>query len=166
MTGSMEKAMRLHSECVSAFLASAESVPEGRWSQPRMEGKWSPGEVAAHLVTSYEVVIGELRGQPGMSIRTSRLQQIVLKLIFGWRILYFGRFPRGVKAPRETRPAAALPKRVAIEKFRELATDLEKAAREAGPAQKLSHPFFGKGSVSEGVLLCARHIEHHRHQIS
>jgi hypothetical protein len=165
MSGSMEKALGLHAQNVAAFLSSVASCADSRWNEPRAEGKWSPAEVAAHLVTSYEVVIGELRGKGGLAIKTSRLQQIVLRLLFGWRILYFGRFPRGVKAPRETRPPAGLPKEVAIEQFRARAAEFETAAREAGPGQRLSHTYFGKGKVSDGVLLCARHIEHHRQQI-
>jgi hypothetical protein len=165
MTPGMRKALDLHAEKAERFLSTAESVPVTQWNEPRSAGKWSPAEIAAHLVTTYEVVIAELRGGKGMAIKTSFWQQMLFRLMFGWRILYFGKFPPGIKAPRETRPPAPLPKENALERFRSLRDDFEAAAQAAPPGHKLSHAYFGRAAASHGVLLCARHIEHHRQQL-
>ena len=162
---SMQKALALHAANAAAFLETAAAVPDERWNEPRAEGKWSPAEVTAHLVTSCDVVITELRGGAGMAIKTSRWQQILFRLLFGWRILFFGRFPKGIRAPKETRPAEVLPKEEAILRLRERAAEFETAARAADPDLQLSHAYFGRAAAADGVLLCARHIEHHRRQI-
>jgi hypothetical protein len=165
MLTTMSNALAVHAASAAAFLETAAAIPDARWNDPREEGKWSPAEVAAHLVTSYEVVIGELKGGAGMAIRTTKIQQLVFRLLFGWRILLLGRFPRGIRAPKETRPPAPLPKDVAIVTFRERAGEFEAAARAVAPGAKLSHAYFGRAAAADGILLCARHIEHHRQQI-
>lgn len=165
MTPGMRRALDLHATKAANFLTTAESVSAARWDEPRSAGKWSPAEIAAHLVTTYEVVIAELRGGKGMAIKTSYWQQMLFRLMFGWRILYFGQFPGGIKAPRETRPPAPLPKEEALRRFSALRDDFEAAAQAAAPRHKLSHAYFGRDAASDGVLLCARHIEHHRLQM-
>ena len=162
---SMEKALAKNRVSVDAFLATAADVDHARWDVARAEGKWSPAEIAAHLVTSYDVVTAELRGGNGMAIVTSRWQQLLFRLLFGWRILLLGKFPRGVRAPRETRPPAGLPKDEALATLRIRADEFERAAREAAPGHKLSHAYFGRADAADGVLLVARHIEHHRRQL-
>ncbi len=162
---SMQKALALHAANAAAFLETAAAVRDERWNQPRAEGKWSPAEVTAHLVTSCDVVITELRGGAGMAIKASRWQQILFRLLFGWRILLLGNFPRGIRAPKETRPQSVLPKAEALPRLRERAAEFDAAARAASPGQLLSHAYFGRASAADGVLLCARHIEHHRRQI-
>jgi hypothetical protein len=165
MTRSMEKALNLHARLAEAFIETAAAIPDHRWLQPLAAEKWSPAEIAAHLVTTYDLVTGELRGGAGMAIRTNFLQQILLRLIFGWRILYMGVFPKGIKAPRETRPPAPLPKDEALSSLRSRREAFDAAARNASPGQTLSHAYFGRASVDKGVLLVARHIEHHRRQL-
>lgn len=165
MTAAMQKALAIHAANSVAFLEAAAAVPPERWEAARAEGKWSPAEIAAHLVQSYEVVTAELCGGKGLSIRTKPWQQILFRLLFAWRILYFGKFPRGVKAPREVRPSAGLPKEEALLQFQSRSEAFDAAARAAAPGLKLSHTYFGRGSASDGVLLSARHIEHHRRQL-
>lgn len=166
MTPGMRKALDLHAAMAASFLATAESVPLSQWDEPGAPGKWSPAEIAAHLVTTYEVVIAELRGGNGMAIKTSFWQQMLFRAMFGWLILYFGKFPRGIKAPRETRPPAPLSKDEALRRFTALHDDFEAAAQDAPLGHKLSHAYFGRAAASDGVLLCARHIEHHRRQLT
>jgi hypothetical protein len=54
-----------------------------------------------------------------------------------------------------------LEQRAAVERFERMARELDEAARTAPPAQRITHADFGAYSVARGVLLCARHIEHH-----
>ncbi|MFZ2492531.1 MAG: DinB family protein [Thermoanaerobaculia bacterium] len=165
MTNAMERALKLHDANSAAFLATVGSVPDVRWDQPWTEGKWSPAEIAAHLVAIYAVVNDELRGGPGMRIVLPWWGQILAKLFVAWRILYFGAFPKAAKAPRETRPSAGLPKEEALARFRSAAAEFDTAARLAAPDAFVTHAYFGRGPVARGVVIVARHIEHHRSQL-
>lgn len=166
MTNAMQRALELHTASSSAYLSTASAVPEARWDQPWSEGKWTPAEIAAHLVTTYAVVTNELRGGPGMRIVLPWWGQLLAKLLVAWRILYFGTFPKAAKAPRETRPAAGLPKDEAIAAFRAAADEFDAAARSAAPDAVVTHAYFGRGPVTRGVIIVARHIEHHRGQLA
>jgi hypothetical protein len=165
MNAAMQKALDFHAAKAAAYLATAESVPEDRWSAAPAEGKWSPAEVTAHLAQTYEVVTGELRGGKGLAIKTKLWQQILFKLMFGWRIVYFGKFPKGIRAPKEIRAVTGLPKDESIADFRHRSEGFAAAARSAAPGQTMSHTWLGRSGAADGVRFCAQHIEHHRKQI-
>ena len=85
------------------------------------------------------------------------------------KILRGGAFPAGARAPRETRPAAANPdKAAAIAAFRSRAAQFDAVAsntQATKPRVRLTHAYFGKASVKNSVLLCARHVQHHLKQL-
>lgn len=165
MTKSRLRAIELHRSLSAAFVATAAAVPPTRWDLPIGPGKWTPAEIAAHLVTTYEVVLREMRGGEGMRVVLSRPKQLLAMLLAGWRILWFGTFPKGARAPRETRPAAGLPKEEALARFRTLAEEFTAAAIAAPAGATITHAYFGVGPVTRGVTVVARHIEHHRRQL-
>lgn len=165
MTKSRSRALELHSSFSSAFLATAGAVPEARWDLPIASGKWTPAEIAAHLVASYEVVLRELRGGEGMVVVLPRWKQHLAMLLAGWKIVWFGTFPKAARAPRETRPAAGLPKEEALARFRTLADQFTAAAVAAPAGASITHAYFGAWSVTRGSIVVARHIEHHRRQL-
>jgi hypothetical protein len=155
-------ALDIHASAAQRFSNSAAAIAADRWLQPVAEGKWSPALIASHLIQTYDIVLSELRGGPGMQIRTSRLMRLALRIVLVPRLLGGGAFPDGARAPKETRPPADPPEqRAAIERFDRMARELDAAARSATPAQRITHAYFGAYSVARGVLLCARHIEHH-----
>ena len=161
------EAERLHTDAVSDLVATASSVPEARWRAPRAEGKWSPAETVEHLTIAYDVLLRELAGGGGMAIRTTLWQRILLRLTLVPKILRDGAFPKGARAPRETRPQ--MPEHgqaEAIARFRERATRFSETAADPRHARaRLTHAYFGRASVTNTILLCARHIEHHRAQL-
>lgn len=165
MTKSRFRALELHRSLSSAFLATADAVPPTRWDLPIAPGKWTPAEIAAHLVATYEVVLRELRGGEGMLVVLSRSKQFLAMLFAGWRIIWFGTFPKVARAPRETRPAAGLPKEEALARFRTLADEFTAAAVAAPAGASITHAYFGVGPASRGIIIVARHIEHHRRQL-
>ena len=102
-----------------------------------------------------------------MAIRTTLWQRILLRLTLVPKILRDGAFPKGARAPRETRPQ--MPEHgqaEAIARFRERATRFSETASDPRHARaRLTHAYFGRASVTNTILLCARHIEHHRAQL-
>jgi hypothetical protein len=158
---SLAKSLALHQSAADALVARAEGVPEAAWFTPASEGKWSPAEVLAHLVSTYDTLLRELAGGPGMAIRTKLWQRWMLRLTVLPRILAGGEFPGGAVAPRETRPAGALGRAESLALFRQRAAELDAAARSATGSQKITHAYFGAAKLAHGVRLCARHIEHH-----
>lgn len=164
------RALAVHRSSSAAFATAAEEVEPDAWHRPRTEGKWSPAQITAHLTQTYDVLLRELDGGPGMRVRTRFLQRVFLRLTLMPRLLLGARFPERVPAPPEIRPGdAPADQQDGIALFRRRASELEAAAQRARgrrPRAQLTHAYFGPSSVANGVLFCARHIEHHRAQIS
>ena len=164
-----EAVQQLHATAADEVVATAERVPADRWLQPRAEGKWSPAEVIEHLTLAYDVLLRELAGGPGMVIRTKLWQRLLLRFTMLPKILRGGGFPAGARAPRETRPVlTTTDQRTAIAAFRDRASQIAAAAVEAEKrgGVKLTHAYFGRASVCNSMLMCARHLQHHQQQIA
>ncbi len=164
------QALAIHRSASAAFAAAAEAVDPATWQLPRAEGKWSPAQMTDHLIQTYDVLLRELEGGPGMRVRTRLLQRVFLRLTLMPRLLRGARFPERIPAPPEIRPTGApADQQDGIALFGQRASDFEAAAQQAHgqiPRVRLTHAYFGPSSVANGVLFCARHIEHHRAQIS
>jgi hypothetical protein len=162
------RALAIHRSASAAFATAAEEVEPEAWHRPRGEGKWSPALVTAHLIQTYDVLLRELDGGQGMRVRTRFLQRMFLRLTLMPRLLLGARFPERVPAPPEIRPGdAPADQQDGIALFRRRASELEAAAQRAReiPGARLTHAYFGPSSIANGVLFCARHIEHHQAQI-
>jgi hypothetical protein len=124
--------------------------------------------VTDHLNRTYEVIIGELKGQKGLRIRSpwllrQVLRQTVLRSIYRKRAL-----PKGARAPSEISPRVIEERQsMSVERFTSLAREFEEtvsANRESG--QKLTHHIFGEIDLLPGLDFIAIHIEHHHRQIA
>ena len=164
---SLDRALQLHDQAVDALVSAVSSVPPDRWAAPYQDGKWSPGEITAHLVATWDVLLQELGGGPGMAMRTSWWQQQLLKFLLVPRLLAGKSFPANAKAPRETRPAAPLPDReAALAAIGTRTETIRTQSRKAAELERvLTHAYFGKAPVDRGIVLAARHIQHHTAQI-
>jgi DinB family protein len=159
---------QLHSNVVVDVTTAAGRVPPEKWMTPRADGKWSPAEIVEHLSLVFDVLLRELAGGGAMEVRTKLWQRILYRLTIMPKLLRGHPFPRGVRAPRETRPATAnADQSAAIAAFRDRAARFETAAADAQqkPNARLTHAYFGSSTVVNGVLLCARHMQHHRKQL-
>jgi uncharacterized damage-inducible protein DinB len=164
-----EEARQLHRQAAEDLARLVERIPAEDWWEPRAEGKWSPAETVDHLDSTYAILLQELAGGPGMQLRAKPWLRLFLRLTLVPRILRGGGFPAGARAPRETRPEASSTDQVeAVAAFREQAARFEAAideAHAARPGMRLTHAYFGKAPLAKSVVLCARHIEHHHHQL-
>ena len=164
------EAQRVHSEAAMQLAATAESVRAEGWLVPIVEAKWSPAEIVEHLNLGYDVLTRELEGGPGMQIRTKAWQRILLRFWLVPKLLRGAPFPANSRAPREMRPQSANPDReAAVRSFREKASRFESLAAQMqrdGRRVRLTHPYFGRAAVSESVMMCARHVQHHQRQLA
>jgi hypothetical protein len=160
----LQAAVNTHREAVQAFLAAARAVPEARWTRPRAEGKWSPGQIAEHLALAYdsarEVLHGRVPGQAPPRLLRPLIRTLLLK-----PILWLGRFPAASKAPAELRPGespAAAP--VLLDRLRAAAAAFESDVSAARSAT-LDHPAFGRLPLVDLVRLQEIHTKHHHAQL-
>jgi uncharacterized damage-inducible protein DinB len=167
--GRWERTRQTHSRAVEAFTRAAQDLPADAWTRPLQPGRWSPAEIAEHVSLAYEVLLRELSGGPGMAVRTRFWQRGLLRLTVLPRLLRRGAFPAGARAPRETRPAGPRPDRAAaIAAFQDLARRIETRIDDAfrdRPGTRLTHAYFGALSLEEALMMCARHLDHHRGQL-
>jgi len=101
-----------------------------------------------------------------MAIRTKLWQRWLLRFTVLPGMLAGRGFPKGAVAPRETRPQGVLSKAESLALFRARATELDVASRAAKHGQSMTHAYFGAARLPHGVMLCARHIEHHASRLA
>lgn len=165
-------ALAVQQQAVTDFAETAEAVPEEVWTCPLAPGKWTPAQICDHLKITFDVLLDDLAGGPGMRVLPKRWQLPLLRWTMLPKLLKGGAFPR-VRAPREIRPTdesdGEIPRDEAVASFRERAGRFEEAARGAhrqDPKTTLAHAYFGRCTLDKAVLLCARHIQHHQRQLA
>jgi hypothetical protein len=163
----LEVALAEHRAAVHAFVSLASGISQADWDRPAAQGKWSPGEITAHLRLTLERLREELEGGRRMRYVLPSWKRLCLRWVILRRILRTGRFPNGAPAPRETRPASSGPPQA--EALRDLvaaADELATACRSCPTARRrLTHPYFGSLTVARFHRLLAIHTLHHRAQL-
>jgi hypothetical protein len=164
----LEKAAADHLAAIEALARTVESLDRGAWNIAREPGKWTPAEIAQHLILSYGPPLAELGGGAGFSVRLPWWKRTVLRWKVLPKILYAEQFPKGAPAPREARPkeGAASPEEAA-RLLRENAGEFARRLSEAAAARsvRLSHSYFGKLTAPQILKLMAVHAHHHRAQL-
>jgi hypothetical protein len=159
-----------YAQAAAEFRACAERIPSAGWEEPRSAGKWSPAEETEHIVLSHELFLSQLHGGPPMRAITTGWKRAALHWLVLPFILGTGRFPRGARAPRESRPVGVGAGR------EELLLRLDRAVHgvidtvqrdEARLAtQRLLHPYFGRMRIPQVVELSTLHTKHHATSMS
>jgi DinB family protein len=164
---SFEAAAADHREAIASVVDVVRSVDPGIWTVSRGPGKWSPAEIAEHLALAYEPPLAELEGGAGYTLRLKGWKQALVRWKYLPAMLERGRFPAGVRAPREARPTshAATPE-AAGERLLENANRFERrlAQAEAVHPVRLTHAYFGLLQGPEILRLLAVHARHHGKQ--
>lgn len=167
MTDSRQHEAELHRQALEAYLATAAAISGERWNAPLATGKWSPAQVTEHLRLSYAAIRRELAGGPGFRIVTSWWQRQLVRLLYLPRILSSGRFPAGIRAPREIRPPEGEYSQADL--LASLRTEGEEllAAVVVTPLRtSVTHPFAGRLGIIDGIRLATQHLRHHHRQIA
>jgi DinB superfamily len=158
-----------HAVAANAYATAAGAVDADSWSVPVAEGKWSPAQVTEHLNKTYQVIIAELRGGPGIRIRSSWLVRQLLRQTVLHSIIRKRRLPKGARAPLEVMPRVVEGSQAdVIDRFTHLAHEFAEVCevnRAENRGRKLTHHIFGEIELSRGVDFVTIHIEHHQRQI-
>ena len=157
-----------HRRAVEDCAAVIRCVAADSWERSPSEKKWSPAQIAEHLAIAYDPVLSEIDGGGGFRPRFPWWQRRILKWIFLKRVLA-GRFPKGVRAPREVRPTTTAPS--PEEGARRLAERaevfLERFARaHAQGRARVTHPDMGRLKGAVAVRFLTSHVRHHRRQLA
>jgi hypothetical protein len=157
-----------HQRAVEQFLAAARAVPPDAWERARVDGEWSPAQVAEHVRLAYAVVGQQLAGGSGIRIRTPWWLRLVLRWRMLPRILAGGGIPAGARAPRELRPGdgpfdreqllSALATSARVTEDALLRAWDEKTAR-------MTHHVFGALRAPEALRFASVHTAHHARQL-
>lgn len=137
----------------AAFLAALEPLDDAVFARPVAVGKWSPAQIADHLVRANQLFARAIEGASadGETLRMAR-----------GRVTADGR----AIAPAEQEP---IPNRVRGDLMRDFQTSLERligAGQRAEPGMIcLEHSFFGEMTVLEVLQLAAWHVRHHTKQL-
>lgn len=154
-----------HRAAIHEFMERARAIDAAAWLQPRAEGKWTPAQETKHVILSYDVLLGQLSGGPGMRVRTKSLRRFVARIIGLGSILYRKRIPVAVKAARELRPEwEAEPASVLLAQLGERATRFDALLAErwrAAPETRLTHYIFGDLTLDQSVQVMSVHTRHH-----
>jgi Protein of unknown function (DUF1569) len=164
----LEEAAADHRGAIEDVVSAIESVEVSVWMMARQPGKWSPAEIAQHLVLSYEPPLAELEGGAGYAVRLPWWKRAVLRRRVLPQILVQGKFPPEAPAPREARPknGIASPEE-AVQRLRESAGRFALRISEAHASRRvrLTHSYFGKLTAPQILRLMAVHARHHSEQL-
>ena len=136
--------------------------------EPAAPGKWSAAELTEHLCLTYDGVLKELGGGPGVRVRVTGFKLLVIRWLVMPRFLGKGFVPPGVRAPREVVPTHPNPDRAAaLTRFRNRALEFEQAIapRLADRKGRVTHPFFGQLTMAQGLRFVEVHLRHHTKQL-
>ena len=162
-----------HEAAVADFLAQVHRVSPERWQVPVAPGKWSPAEEAYHVLLAYQFGLEALRSGAVMRLRVSPWQARVARWLLLPFLLRSGKFPRGVAAPREVRPATAdahaLNAQDLVARLRQVAAEAAREVRTADARQPpilVVHAYFGPLRPLPALRFMSAHTRHHARHLA
>lgn len=158
----LDSALEAQRTAADAFESAVRAVPDASWNVPREPGKWSPAQVADHVVVSTRVARGAFAGTAGMAGIPRFLRGLARTFYFD-KVVMKG-FPRKGKGPPAFAPAQdPAPRADLLARLEEEVAAFEEAARTGRDAGRitLEHGFFGRIAIGDYVLFNARHLDHH-----
>ena len=167
-TLTLEQAAADHRAAIDSFAADFERVAPSEWERPLRPDKWSPAEIAQHLVVAYAPAMSELAGGRGYQRRLSPFMTRLARWIVLGGILSGKRFPAGGKSPPEARPVGPFPPPAeSAARLRSAAESFERTICEAHRAGRgrITNAYFGPLTAPQALKLVAMHAEHHRKQL-
>jgi len=154
-----------HANAVRAFVERASAIDVNRWLRPRAEGKWTPAQETKHVMLVYQLFLRQLIDGTPVRLRGTRVSRAIWRLIGLRPILYLGRIPMSVDAPREVRPESVTSSsREMIPELEGIADSFASAFTHAWrhvPGSVMMHPLVGKMSLDQGMRFLCVHTRHH-----
>jgi hypothetical protein len=162
--------LEAHRRAIDDLLEAAEAAAtEGRWTEPRAQGKWSPHQVVEHVARSYEEGANVIAGRPTKLPTVPFFLRPLLRLFFR-RAVKTGKFmkaktnagmdpARGPSAGLDS-PAAA---RTRLDGA--LATFEAACRQRAASGDAVPSGAFGNVSLEDYAKFTELHTRHHTTQI-
>jgi hypothetical protein len=146
------------------FLSAADAVPPDQWKRNPSEGKWSAGEVVAHLIMVERTI---LRGTDKLLQKPPKPRPFFKRLHFPMALVETRLIP--LKTPIPLDPSLVSQKEEMLAQLREvrgrtLAFMEETRGRELS-AYHLPHPFLGTLNMYEWFQMIASHEVRHTKQM-
>jgi len=156
-----------HQREIARLLEVIMGLEDATWTHRPAPDKWCAGQVAEHLLLTYDAMLRELAGGVGMRVRTSWWKRLLLRARYLPMILKEGKFPPGAPAVREIRPGQEPRGRaVLVDELRARAARFgEELTRAHASGGRVTHPFFGRLNPFQTLRLATVHLAHHRRQI-
>jgi hypothetical protein len=164
----LETTMADNRAAVADFIATARSLDAEKWTTPRAEGAWSPGQVVQHVAIVYEYSRDIVLGTPPGGSMPRFLRPLLRRMVVD-PTLKAGRFTRKGRAPAMFKPSGATPAALeAIGRLDAALAGFEAAIRSGHPEGRhyVTHPFFGRIPTTDYVRFQAIHTRHHRRQLT
>ena len=163
----LETAIADNRAAVEEFMQRARGLDAVKWTTPRGDGLWSPGQVAEHLAIVYEYNRKVVTGTAGKG--APAFLQPLARWFIVTRTLKAGRFTRKGRAPKIFQPPAApaaAPE--VLERLTRALAGFESDIRSGHPEgrHRVRHPFFGPLPTIDYLRLQAIHARHHRSQLT
>ena len=163
----LETAIADNRAAVEEFMQRARGLDPVKWTTPRGEGQWSPGQVAEHLAIVYEYNRKVVTGTAGKG--APAFLQPLARWFIVTRTLKAGRFTRKGRAPKIFQPPAvpaAAPE--VLDRLARALAGFESDIRSGHPEARhvVRHPFFGSLPTVDYLRLQAIHARHHRSQLT
>lgn len=160
-----QRAVREHRAALAAFGEVVRGIDEVAWRRPVGEGKWSPAQIAEHLLLTHQAVLDEMETGRPMAPRAGRALQAVLRWVMLPHLLFHRSIPVRARAPREVRPSGeGLEAEMVVARMQALGGRVEEALGRRRDAH-VTHPYFGPITARRALRFLAAHIEHHLRQI-
>lgn len=161
----LEELLVAHRAAAAEFAERAAAIADARWFVPRGEGKWTPAQETRHLVLAYDGFMADLRDEWRTPMKGNAFQRAIWSAYGLPHILWRGRIPRAVRAPREYRPAdERAPRGELVAVYRQRCGEfcaLFADKWRGEPRRKLQHPWFGKLNLDHAMRLATVHTRHH-----
>lgn len=157
-----------HTAVLNKYIAAIGSLPLDSWERPPTPEVWSPALVTTHLTLVYETLSQELTSGQGMKLRFAGWQRLLIRWRYLSHILKGGRFPTGVRAPRELRPEGITDRATSLARLRQSGEQFVQAltaAHQSGRTQ-LTHPYMGKLDTAQALRFCTVHVVEHQTELN
>jgi len=155
-----------HRAEVMRFVALLGEFDQETWRLPTAPDKWSPAQIAEHIVLYYEAGLRVLNEELRLQTRATGPLRFLLRWVVLPHILFHRSMPAS-KSPAEIRPSGGVDADVAAERLVETTAMYETMSVEAEkiPDRTLLHPYFGELRPLHFLRVSTVHLAHHRKQL-
>jgi len=162
----IDHSVAAHRAEVKRFVALLGEFNQETWRSPTALAKWSPAQIAEHIVLYYDAGLRILNEELRLQARATGPMQFLLRWVLLPHILFHRSMPAS-KSPAEIRPSDGVAANVAAARLVETTARYEVRSVEAeeNSERTLLHPYFGELRPLHFLRVSTVHLAHHRKQL-